>query len=70
MNYGYGRGTRNWKRERQRKLASELGKIWGDVEVDGLYEGVRLRRITHLSDEDRTKLIQKADEIYAEVMKE
>ena len=35
------------------------------IEVDQLYRGVRIRKITNLSDEQEEELIEKADDIYA-----
>jgi len=34
-----------------------------------LYEGVRIRRITHLSDEDSKKIVIEADKIYEVIKK-
>lgn len=80
MNYGYDKNTVNWKEERKLKLAKELckklpanygwtpGGVTPYVEIDGLYEGVRIRKISNLSDEDIDNFIKKADEIYNEVM--
>jgi len=39
------------------------------IEVDGAYGGVRVRRITHLSEEEHFKLVKDSDNIYDEVMK-
>lgn len=39
------------------------------IEVDGLYAGVRIRKITHLSDELYDKVITEADKIYLDLMK-
>lgn len=38
------------------------------VEHNGLYKGVRIRRITNLGDEDLDKLVARMDRIYREVM--
>jgi len=38
------------------------------IEVDGAYGGVRIRRITHLSEEDHKKLVEEADRIFGLVM--
>lgn len=38
------------------------------IEVDGLYEGVRIRKTTHLTDEQESLLIKESDKIYREVM--
>lgn len=39
------------------------------IEVDGSYEGVRIRRITHLSSKQYDKVTIEADRIYELVMK-
>lgn len=49
------------------------GEKYGDtqrpyVEVNGLYPGVRIRRITNLSEADCDKLVQRCDEAYEKVM--
>jgi len=38
------------------------------LEVDGAYGGVRIRAITHLSEEAQDALVNGADKIYEEVM--
>lgn len=38
------------------------------IEVNGMYPGVRIRKITHLNDEQQRELITKADLIYTEIM--
>lgn len=38
------------------------------VEVDQLYKGVRIRKITHLSDEQERTLIERADKLYLSIM--
>ena len=80
MNYGYNSDTKGWDESKKYILASRLltelnlanqwipGGTKPYIEVDGLYEGVRIRKITHLSDEDRSSLVKKADKIYNEVM--
>lgn len=83
VNYGYGPGTRNWNEQKKSELASKLNKLIGCmakegkikvstalpyVEVDQLYNGVRIRKITHLSDETVDELIVRSDQIYADVM--
>lgn len=79
MNYGYNNQTPGWKEGRSDKLARKLRvlclkfldshKMHPYVEINGLYEGVRIRRITHLADDEMEKLIDQADAIYKEVMK-
>lgn len=81
VNYGYGPGCQNWKESRKQLLAEKLSqelpaKIgWTPgggspyIEVDGLYPGVRIRKITNIATEDQKELIKRADKIYDEVMK-
>ena len=38
------------------------------LETNDPYDGVRIRAITHLSEEQQDKLVKVAEEIYAEVM--
>ena len=38
------------------------------VEVDGLYRGVRIRKITNLSEDRCLELVKEADRIYNEVV--
>ncbi len=38
------------------------------LELDGAYGGVRIRKITHLAEEDRKQLVERADKIYWMVM--
>lgn len=81
MNYGYTDKSKNWKEERKTNLAFALSKglnipIGNNtndgsspyIEVEGAYGGVRIRRITHLSDKEHDKLIRKADKIHDKVM--
>ncbi len=75
MNYGYDAGSMNWKESKKEELALALHKLLSFnsypevyIEVDSLYPGVRLRKITNLSDKEREKLIKEADKIYAKVM--
>jgi hypothetical protein len=75
MNYGYDPTTND------AKLARDLAKIVARdefidarkqkpyVEVDQLYPGVRIRRITHLSDEKIDKLVAEADAVFTEHIK-
>lgn len=39
------------------------------LEINGLYPGVRIRKLTNLSDDELRELSKKADEIYLDVMK-
>ena len=79
MNYGYSKLSRGWKEDRKMKLARALAKEFGlyigykpdskpYIEVDGLYEGVTLRRITNLSVEEQKVLVMKSDLIFNEIM--
>lgn len=80
MNYGYNQNTRQWDETKKDDLAVMLGRLCaaGDyedkygmrpyVEIDGLYPGVRIRRITHLTAEQESSLITEADKIYDSVM--
>jgi hypothetical protein len=73
MNYGYDSSTPLWKEDRKETLAQrlkELAKLYGSfVEVDRFYDGVRLRQLTRLSEDDLRNLVQMADTIFVEVMK-
>ena len=39
------------------------------VEIDNLYDGVRIRKITYLSDEEHDELIKEADKIFLDIKK-
>lgn len=82
MNYGYDKTTKNWKENKKEELAQRLRELCQKfkpseeysnylpyVEVDELYDGVRIRRITHLSDTDKKRIVKEADKIYDGVMK-
>ncbi len=80
MNYGYDENSKGWKDDKKLILAETLSKelklktennFGGEepyIEVDGLYRGVRIRKITHLSDKERDDLVLKSDKIYNEIM--
>ena len=79
MNYGYDNSDPLWKEDRKEKLAARLRETFPDmrVEVDGLYEGVRLRGLipedihpSELEDYDSPEayIISVADRIFSEVM--
>ena len=80
MNYGWDKDSLNWKESRKELLVNMLckelpanygwtpGGITPYIEIDGLYEGVRIRKITNLSEEDLYDFIKRADNIYEEVM--
>jgi hypothetical protein len=38
------------------------------IEVDGMYKGVRIRKITHLTDKESDVLVRNADVLYRQVM--
>ena len=74
MNYGYNASSFAWNEKRKLVLADKLEKLIGKfgtapyIEIDGLYDGVRIRKITDLSDDQVAELTEKADRIYDEVM--
>lgn len=81
MNYGYDKHCKGWKPGRKAELARRLfvelniGMGWTPggtqpyIELDSLYPGVRIRKITHLTEQERVALVRKADKIYDEVMR-
>jgi hypothetical protein len=86
MNYGYQQSCLNWDESKKDILAERLCKLLEEfgfknvngyspgsfpyIEVDGNYGGVRIRRITHLSESMQNELVEKVDQIYLEVMQE
>lgn len=69
MNYGYGPTAHD--EELAKQLTEMLKTIGLDengltayVETDCLYPGVRIRRMTHYSEEIRRTIIRKADVVY------
>lgn len=84
VNYGYTPDNEYWDESKKYILANELAKLLQDmklndepfthhfakpnIEVDNLYQGVRIRKITHLDEETEKKLLQAADKIYLEIM--
>lgn len=83
MNYGYSKDVPGYKPERQEQLAAALRELVEAfnkdhqrgpeqrgpyVEVDEFYQGVRIRRITNMSDEGQQSLVKLADEVYRQVM--
>ena len=79
MNYGYSKLSKGWKEEKKMKLARALAKEFGlyigykpdskpYIEVDGLYNGVTIRRITNLSNEEQKVLVMRSDVIFNEIM--
>lgn len=78
VNYGY--SCEGWTKEQKEKLAKELEVLckknpdkygmFPYVEIDGLYDGVRIRRITHLPNNDDLQFEKKADKIYDKIVGE
>ena len=76
MNYGW-EDTEDWLPEEKDLLATTLKMLclnYTDrfgmqpyVEVGGLYAGVRIRRITHLTPAQEEELVAAADVAYSEV---
>jgi hypothetical protein len=54
--------------EKQRKFDNIHKEMRPYVETDGLYAGVRIRKITHLTNEVEHELIREAEKIYHDVM--
>lgn len=46
----------------------QCGTIDPFIEVDELYKGVRIRHITHLTDESMQHLVENAEDVYRKVM--
>ena len=77
MNYGFNTTCELWKEDRKNELVNALekminkynGKLAPYIEVDGLYNGVRIRRITNLKEKERSELVDKAETIYKKIMK-
>lgn len=74
VNYGY--DCPNWSAERKERLASEWAKLLKPyatmtpcptIEVDGLYPGVRMRKLTWIPEDELMEIITKADAIYDEI---
>jgi len=80
MNYGYGPNSSHWHEPNTTLLAQRLEELVAKftdshgmkpyVEVNGLYEGVRIRRITHLTEAEQTSLVQQADKIFLQTMRD
>ena len=83
MNYGFNSNSENWKEEKKNELFCELKKLTDKIysklpvkkritapyiEINGLYDGVRIRRITHLEDKTCNSLIEQAEKIYEKIM--
>ena len=75
MNYGYD-DTASWSDAEKYGLAEALDALCANfpdrygmhpyTEVDTLYAGVRIRRITHLTEEEQQELVRQADVFYEE----
>lgn len=80
MNYGYTPTSKGWKENKKEELAKRLRVLVSKyqdttcsvnnpyVEVDALYPGVRIRKITYLREERVDQLVAEAENIYDEVM--
>ncbi len=81
MNYGYNKNVKGWKERLKMVLTFQLssalkigiGNNSNDgvnpyIEVDGAYSGVRIRRMTHLSEKAYKEFVEKADKVYNDVM--
>lgn len=79
MNYGFDSNTEGWQEDKKIELAEKIEEIVTSreyrvdegspyVEVDGLYGGVRVRKITNLTTENRENLVHKVEKVYKEVM--
>lgn len=80
-NYGY--ECDGWSEDEKSLLANRLrdlvnGKKYPNikcdvdfpyVEIDNLYDGVRIRKITYLSDDEINELVKEADKIFFDVKK-
>ena len=79
MNYGFGPESPQWDVMQSFNLATALRELVKDyvdkngmqpyVEENGLYMGVTIRRLTHLTKEEIDTITTKADEIYDKIMK-
>jgi len=73
MNYGYAPTPHDGELERQlgeyvKTLPPDKYGMMPYVERDGLYAGVRIRRITHYSDDVINEIVKGAEKIYSDVM--
>jgi hypothetical protein len=75
--YAYGKGCEGWKPRRRSILAARLLELVFELPLDGRgmrpyvddrYGSVRIRRLTHYSEEQYRKIVRAADRIYDEVM--
>ena len=74
MNYGY--PPTRFDKELAKRLTKLCQTFPKDsygmspyVEINGLYSGVRIRRITHYSDFQIRRIVEEADKIYNELEK-
>jgi hypothetical protein len=72
----YGFECRGWSAEKKEELAEALAKLLRPysemkpcptVEIDGLYPGVWMRKLTHLPECDLDDIIVAADAVYDKV---
>ena len=68
VNYGY--ECRGWTAEQKKLLRMRLLRVWPHIEIDELYDGVRLRQLTQLTSEELEKVVDGADAVLEEVEKE
>lgn len=78
VNYGYNDSTPAWKGHKAAKLVAALGPLVEEfnrmtpanayLETDGLYGGVRIRRITAASEDLISTLVDQADRLYDSIM--
>ena len=76
VNYGY--ECKGWSRMQKERLANELIELImpyqtmnapPEIEIDGAYPGVRLRKLTWIPEKELDELIAKADAIYDKIAK-
>jgi hypothetical protein len=80
MNYGY--ECRGWNMSQKIELAGRLEGLLHEkkydlpdyrhpyIEIDQLYQGVRIRKITDLTERQHSELVKGADKIYGELCPE
>ncbi len=76
MNYGY--ECKGWTAEDKAELAERLAKILesakyvddrikAEVEIDRMYSGVRMRKLTWLTDASLDDVITESDKVFDEI---
>lgn len=81
MFYQFTPQSEGWKQNKKDELATELARelklpkaychLVGQfpfIEVDRFHNDVTISRVTHLTDKQREKIVEKADRIYEKVM--